>query len=99
MAVSLIGGENRMTRVKTTNLSQVTDKLYHIILYQVEYCEELHMYDTRFKSEANLLRSLKKNYTELFFFLTSCFGLMTDSAVVDSALVDAALRKSGLISN
>ena len=28
------------------------------------------------------------------FFLTSCFGLMTDSAVVD-----AALRKSGLISN
>jgi hypothetical protein len=29
--------------------------------------------------------------------LTSCFGLMTDSAVVDSALVDAALRKSGLI--
>ena len=33
------------------------------------------------------------------FSLTSCFGLMTDSAVVDSALVDAALRKSGLISN
>ena len=31
--------------------------------------------------------------------LTSCFGLMTDSAVVDSALVGAALRKSGLISN
>ena len=31
--------------------------------------------------------------------ITSCFGLMTDSAVVDSALVDAALRKSGLISN
>jgi hypothetical protein len=30
-------------------------------------------------------------------FLTSCFGLMADSAVVDSALVDAALRKSGLI--
>ena len=29
--------------------------------------------------------------------LTSCFGLMTDSAVVDSALVDVALRKSGLI--
>jgi hypothetical protein len=29
--------------------------------------------------------------------LSSCFGLMTDSAVVDSALVDAALRKSGLI--
>ena len=29
--------------------------------------------------------------------LTSCFGLMTDSAVVDSALVDAALRKFGLI--
>jgi hypothetical protein len=36
---------------------------------------------------------------ELSTILTSCFGLMTDSAVVDSALVDAALRKSGLISN
>ena len=33
----------------------------------------------------------------LRLFLTSCFGLMADSAVVDSALVDAALRKSGLI--
>ena len=29
--------------------------------------------------------------------LTSCFGLITDLAVVDSALVDAALRKYGLI--
>ena len=37
--------------------------------------------------------------TCLILALTSCFGLMTDSAVVDSALVDAALRKSGLISN
>ena len=35
----------------------------------------------------------------LFRILTSCFGLMTDSAVVDSALVDAALCKSGLIAN
>ena len=32
-------------------------------------------------------------------FLTSCFDLMTDSAVVYSALVDAAYGKSGLISN
>ena len=30
------------------------------------------------------------------YFLTSCFGLMTYSAVGDSALVDAALRKSAL---
>ena len=37
--------------------------------------------------------------TWILGFLASCFGLMTDSAVVDSALVDAALRKSGLISN
>ena len=28
--------------------------------------------------------------------LTSCFGLLTDSAVVVSALVVSALRKSGL---
>jgi hypothetical protein len=41
--------------------------------------------------------SLKKFNTTIT--LTSCFGLMTDSAVVDSDLVGAALRKSGLISN
>ena len=38
-------------------------------------------------------------FTAWSSILASCFGLMTDSAVVDSALVDAALRKSGLISN
>ena len=33
MAVTFIGGGNRSTRKKSTDLSQVTDKLYHIILY------------------------------------------------------------------
>jgi hypothetical protein len=35
MVVSLIGGGNRSTRRKSTDLPQVTDKLYHIKLYQV----------------------------------------------------------------
>jgi hypothetical protein len=37
VAVSCIGGGNRSTRKKTTDLSQVTDKLYHIMLFNWLY--------------------------------------------------------------
>ena len=33
VAVSFIGGRNRSTQKKTTDMSQVTDKLHHIMLY------------------------------------------------------------------
>ena len=37
MSVCFIGGGNQSTQGKTNNWSQVADKLYHIMLYQVHY--------------------------------------------------------------
>ena len=34
VAVNFIGGGNRITRRKTPDLPQITDKLYHIMLYR-----------------------------------------------------------------
>jgi len=37
VVVSFIGGGNRRTRKKTTDLSRVTDKLYYMIMYRVHF--------------------------------------------------------------
>jgi hypothetical protein len=54
---NLIGGENLSTRENTTDLSEVTDKLYHIMLYRTFRLSGIRTHNL--KGEASCMRGLK----------------------------------------
>jgi hypothetical protein len=56
VAVSFIGGGNWRIRKTTTDLSQVTDKLYHIVLYQVNKTDRHDITDILLKVALNTIK-------------------------------------------
>ena len=78
--VSLIGGGNQRTRRKqTTDLSQVTDKLYHILLYTSPWSRfEL---TTSVVIGTDCIGSCKSNYHTIM--TTTSYGFKTNSIYTD----------------
>jgi hypothetical protein len=62
MAVSFIGGGNRIAQGKTTDLPQITDKFYHIMFYRIQLVWVGFELTTSVVIGTNCIDSYKSNY-------------------------------------